>query len=73
MDNQENIKVADLLAKGVEQLIIRKGDALPLHHPRNTVINGTISAPGKFIGERNKDFEVNQSHALVSSENKQVK
>lgn len=60
------------LPEGTKELVIRKGDALPLANPRSVSIDGTISAPGKFITERNADFNKNKSHCLVSREGKVI-
>jgi len=61
-----------MIDRNIEEVVIRKGDALTLHHPENVDIRGTISTPGKFISERNEDFEKNKSYCIVNREDKRI-
>lgn len=70
--NKPSTDVSELVKLGVKELIIREGNALPVHHLNNVEISGTISAPGRFIKERHEDFENNTCYALVSRENKSI-
>jgi hypothetical protein len=70
-DNEKTaIKMID---RNIEEVVIRKGYALTLHHPNNVSIAGTISAPGKFILDRHEDFEKNKAYCAVKREEKQIR
>lgn len=71
-NKDENLEIHEIIENGIDELVIRRGDAEVLHHPKNCSISGTISAPGVFISERNADFEKNKSHCIVSREGKRL-
>jgi hypothetical protein len=73
MENSEKDKektAIKMIDRRIEEVVIRKGAALTLHHPENLRINGTISAPGRFITDRNEDFQKNKSFCIVDREEK---
>jgi hypothetical protein len=69
----EHINFCELAKEGVKQLIIRRGDALPLHHPTNTLLQGTISAPSRFIKDRHADFKKNKSHCIINRSDRSIR
>lgn len=56
----DNLKL-DLSVAGNE-LVVRHGNALPLHEPNQVTLIGTIIAPGDFVDKRNSEFKPLSAH-----------
>lgn len=52
----------------VKEVVIRHGDALPLHEPKSISILGTIDAPRLFLEKRHSLVKPLESHILVDRE-----
>ena len=70
-DEKKEVTI-EMIDRNIEEVVIREGVALTLHHPNNVDISGTISAPGKFITDRHEDFQKNKSYCLVKREEKRI-
>jgi len=71
-ENREITNIEELVLDDVKELTLRRGSALELHHPRNLSIEGTISAPSRFIVDRNEDFQKNKSHCMIKREGRKI-
>lgn len=49
-----------------KELVLREGQALPLHELKTLTIHGSINAPGDFLDIRNEQFPVSGTHVLVN-------
>lgn len=68
METKKSI-INQAIKDGAIEITILEG-AAPVHKdPKAVSINGTITAPRKFIEKRTKTFDKNKSHALVNKFN----
>lgn len=58
--------------EGVQELVIREGDALPLFPTKQVEISGAIDAPSRFIAKRNTEFNPLKSHVLINRDNQSI-
>jgi hypothetical protein len=48
------------------ELTIREGQALPVHHPSNLSIKGTIDAPSRFFAKKKDNYDWTRGHVIVN-------
>lgn len=93
MDNKEKLKIdaaegvtQELEVSGIQEIIIRKGEAGKVYDPEPVKINGTITAPRSFYDPRKKAdlsqrvegqpftpyFHPHHTHVVVDRENGQI-
>lgn len=51
-----------------KEMVIRKGDALPLREPQKVVLHGTLSAPAEWIAKRIKTVNPLACYVVVNRE-----
>lgn len=54
--------------EGVKTLVIRQGEALPLHEAKDLVLTGTLQAPGDFLDKRKDQFNKDETHVTVNED-----
>ena len=59
--------------KDTKEIVIRKGEALPLREKNKVQISGSISAPRLFFEKRNADHESKWCHVLYSKNEQKIK
>lgn len=64
MNNEKLAQAA--IEKGISTLVVLQGDAPTQHNNQPVSIEGTISAPSRFIEGRKEDFEGKDKHCMVS-------
>jgi len=65
-------KIEVTVEKGIKELVIREGQAIPLANIPDVEIVGTITAPSRFILDRFEDFKKDEAHCLVNRENRNI-
>lgn len=72
--SEEEVRVIDslLLEAEIKELVIRKGDALPLREPIKIDISGNIDAVARFVENRKDEFDHKQSHVLIDRDNMKI-
>lgn len=66
----KNLKIE--VAEGVQEVIIREGDAPIIHEPERLQLTGSIAAPGDFMDKRKSEIDTLKTHVRVDIENTNI-